>query len=344
MEETDSPTRPQSPVYGTTALSSVLMREMHRNMVRIRYFEEKVGDLVEEKKIVTPCHLYIGQEAVAAGACAALRKSDFIWGTHRSHGHYLAKGGDMKAAMAEIFCRRTGCSGGRGGSMHLTAPEVGLFGTSAIVAGSVPLGVGAALAESIRGGDKVSVIFHGDAAPEEGCYHEAANFASLHKLPVVFVCEHNLYCTHLHMNARRPKDNLSEIFATYRMPVHIIDGNNATDVYRTVSVAVASARSGEGPSFIECKTYRWRGHVGPNWDMDLGLRSRAEIDSWVARCPIKNTESAMLADGVLTKEQIETVHQQAEVEVEQASDFAQESPYPDAGEIHKFVFTQKEGL
>jgi len=226
--------------------------------------------------------------------------------------------------------------------MHLCAPDIGLAGTSAIVAGSVPLGVGAALAEFIRGGDGVSVIFHGDAAPEEGSYHEVANFAALHRLPVVFVCENNQYCTHLHMSARRQKDNLAEIFSTYGIHTTVIDGNDVMEVYRAVSLAVDEAREGKGPWFVECKTYRWRGHVGPNWDVDKGLRSQDEVDEWVARCPIVSCERNMLSNGLADQAWLDRVHHEARMEVDQAVDYAQASPYPEACNLDKFVFCREE--
>lgn len=316
--------------------------EIYRKMVLIRFFEEKVGNLVQSKEIITPCHLYIGQEAIAAGACAVLRKTDTIWSTHRSHGHYLGKGGDPNAAMAEIFCRQGGCSGGRGGSMHLCSPDIGLFGSSSIVAGSVPLGVGFALAENLKGSDNVSVIFHGDGAPEEGVFHEVANFASLHKLPAIFICEHNQYCTHLHMNKRRPKDNLSEIFKAYDMETRIVDGNDVIQVYSVVSEAVSACREGSGPWFIECHTYRWRGHVGPNWDVDLGLRSQEEIDCWIERCPVKHLESLLLTRNLLDEQDIETIRFQTMNEVHEAVEYARTCPLPEPEHINLNVFAEKE--
>lgn len=319
-----------------------LLKKLHRTMVRIRYFEEKVAELVEEKKVTTPCHLYIGQEAVAAGACGPLRNSDTIWGTHRSHGHYLAKGGEMNAAMAEIFCKQTGCSGGRGGSMHLCDPEVGIPGTSAIVAGSVPIGVGAALAEFIRGGNGVSLIFHGDGATEEGSFHEAVNFASLHKLPVVFICENNQYCSHLHISRRRIKHDLHEFFSAYGIRVGAVDGNDVMKVFASVSEAVTDARRGDGPWFIECKTYRWRGHVGPNWDVEKGLRSQQEINEWISRCPIKTLEQNLTSAGVVGDIELKKTHEDARKEVNEAVLFAENSMYPSSSDVSEMVYCCEE--
>lgn len=307
-------------------------------MMRIREFEERVADLVTLKTIITPCHLSTGQEAAAAGVCYALEKDDYLFGNHRSHGHYLAKGGDLKAAMAEIFGKSTGCSRGRGGSMHLVAPEVGIPGTSSIVAGSVPIAVGSALAESIRGGKRVTVVFHGDSVPEEGGWHESANLAALKRLPVIFICENNLYCTHLPLDRRRMRDNLSTMAGEHGLYPVIVDGNNVLDVYYATRSAVQKARAGGGPSFIECRTYRWHGHVGPNYDVDMGLRSQAEIEAWQERCPIKCFSEYLRASGMLTGEAITDMHARAGAEVDAAVSFALNSPYPDPRELTQYVF------
>ncbi|MGE5483890.1 MAG: thiamine pyrophosphate-dependent dehydrogenase E1 component subunit alpha [Ignavibacteriales bacterium] len=309
-------------------------------MLRIREFEERVADLATEKKIITPCHLYIGQEAVAVGVCHALSSDDYVFGTHRSHGHYLAKGGDMNEAMAEIFGRATGCSHGRGGSMHLVAPDVGILGTSSIVGGSMPIAVGAALAESIRGSGRVSVVFHGDAVPEEGVWHECANFAAVRRLPVVFVCENNLYSTHMPLAKRRVRDNIGELAQAHGLDAVEVDGNNVLDVLYAARRAVTRAREGWGPAYIECRTYRWRGHVGPNYDINKGLRSREELDAWMARCPIKHFTQFLLSTGVITGGEAREMVDQVASEVREAVEFAQASPYPDVHEVLHNVFRE----
>src|SRR3989454_6639819 len=186
---------------------SDLLRGMYVSMLRIRLFEERVAELVEAGEIKTPCHLYIGQEAIAVGVCAALERDDYVWGGHRSHGHYLAKGGDLRAMMAELHGKATGCSKGRGGSMHLVAPEVGILGTVPLVAATIPMAAGTALASRLRGDRRASVAFFGDGAVEEGAFHESMNLAAARQLPVVFVCENNLYASHLHLLERRRRDN-----------------------------------------------------------------------------------------------------------------------------------------
>lgn len=317
------------------------LRRLLLTMMRIREFEERVADLVEQKKIITPCHLYIGQEAVATGICHALRKDDYVFGTHRSHGHYLAKGGDMKAAMAEIFGRVTGCSRGRGGSMHLVAPEVGILGTSSIVAGSLPIAVGTALAESIRGTGRVAAVFHGDAVPEEGIWHESANLAAVRKLPVIFVCENNLYSSHMPLAKRRVRDNIHEIARDHGLEAAVVDGNNVLEVLYAARKAVDRARAGLGPSFIECRTYRWRGHVGPNYDIDKGLRSQEELNAWMARCPIKNFAGFLIRIKVASEADVEHMWSEVRAEVDEAVAFAVSSPFPDVSELMTYVYKER---
>jgi acetoin:2,6-dichlorophenolindophenol oxidoreductase subunit alpha len=317
-----------APVFERKGAPDDILMSLLVSMIRIREFEKKVAALVEDHKVVTPCHLYIGQEGVAAGVCSALRRDDYIFGTHRSHGHYLAKGGDMKKAMAEIFGRATGCSHGRGGSMHLCAPELGILGTSSIVAGSVPLGIGAALAEAIRKSDRISVIFHGDGVPEEGAWNESANFAAVNKLPVLFVCENNFYCTHLPLEDRRCRNNLTELAEAHGIESVSIDGNNVLEVYHKAEELVGLIREGHGPKFLECRTYRWLGHVGHKDNLEVGLRSREELDAWKERCPIKTFSANLIEKKVLQEKDYKSLVARAVEEVRQALEFALQSPFP----------------
>ncbi|MDP2967477.1 MAG: thiamine pyrophosphate-dependent dehydrogenase E1 component subunit alpha, partial [bacterium] len=214
-------------------ISKEILIKMYEIMLLIRRFEERVGDLVVQGAIKTPCHLTIGQEAIATGVCSALNKQDYIFGNHRSHGHYIAKGGDIKLLMAEIFCKATGCSKGKGGSMHVIAPEVGLLGTPPIVAASIPIAVGAALSSTLKGENNVAVSFFGDGATNEGVFYESLNFASLKKLPVIFVCENNLYSTHMPIEKILANTNIAKKAESFNMPGIQIDGNDATEVYET---------------------------------------------------------------------------------------------------------------
>lgn len=315
------------------------LRAMYVTMLRIRKFEEKVAELVYPlKEIICPCHLYIGQEAVATGVCSALKKEDWVFSTHRSHGHYIAKGGDIKALMAELYGRQTGSSRGRGGSMHLASPEWGLPGSSAIVAGTIPLAVGTALAFSMQSKDSVSVAFFGDGAAGEGVFYESLNFASLKKLPVIFVCENNLYSTHLPISACLADVQIWKKAEAFNMPGIRIDGNDAVEVFQSAKNAVELARLGKGPTFIECMTYRWRGHVGPNYDLDKGLRSKEELDYWMNRCPIKAFEEFLLTCDIISDSEIIQIIKRIDREIEDTVTFAKKSPYPDKRDYLNHVF------
>ena len=313
----------------TNDIPAKTLRMMHETMVRIRKFEEVVGELVSKNEIICPCHLYIGEEAVATGVCAALRKDDYVFSTHRSHGHYIAKGGDIKALMAELYCRATGCSKGRGGSMHLASPDVGLPGSSAIVAGTIPLAVGAALAFSLQKSDNVSVAFFGDGAANEGTFYESLNFASLMKLPVIFVCENNFYSTHMQVSACLADTDIYKKAEAFKMPGVRVDGNNIAEVFKVAKSAVEDARSGKGPTLIEGMTYRWRGHVGPSSDLDQGLRSKKELEYWMNRCPIKALEEFLLEHDFISEVEKNNICESIEKEIDEALVFAKESPYPD---------------
>jgi pyruvate dehydrogenase E1 component alpha subunit len=315
-----------------------LLVSMFVDMLRIRETEERLGDMVSTGEVKCPTHLYIGEEAIAVGVCKALRKDDYIFGNHRSHGHYLAKGGDLKQLIAEVLGKKTGCSRGRGGSMHLTAPEVGLMGTSAMVASGVPLAVGAAIAFAMKRTQRVAVTFFGDGATEEGEFYESLNLAALRKAPVIFVCENNLYSSHVHIKDRRPADNLPDLAKAQGMPALRIDGNDVVEVYKTAREAVQKARASKGPMFIECRTYRWRGHVGPNYDLERGLRSKEELDEWMARCPIKALENRMMRDRLITEHQANALRGQVVEELEAAIDWARRSPMPDESELTDYVF------
>lgn len=314
-----------------------LLRTMYRTMVRIRRVEERVADLVEAGEIRCPCHLCIGQEAVAAGVCAVLDASDYVWGGHRSHGHYLAKGGDLRGMMAELYGRATGCSRGRGGSMHLFAPEVGILGTVPLVAATVPVAAGTALASRLRGDRRVSIAFFGDGATEEGHFHESVNLAALYKLPVVFVCENNFYSSHMHLLERRAADNICRTGDAHGVPGLALDGNDILAVYDAAREAVGRARAGEGPTLLECRTFRWRGHVGPGSDMDVGVRRRDDLHEWMARDPIARLRSRV-GEVLLPAPVCEALEEEIRREIDEAVAFARESPFPDPTEVTRHVF------
>ena len=308
-------------------MSRALHEELYRRMLVLRRAEEKVAELYPQQQMKSPVHLYIGQEAVAAGVCANLTKRDYVFGSHRSHGCYLAQGGSVKAMFAELYGKRAGCAGGRGGSMHMIDESVGFMGTSALVAGSIPLAVGAGWAAKLRKTDAVGVAFLGEAAVEEGAFTESLNFAALHQVPVLFIVENNLYATSTPLAPRQPAG--SEIFRRgepYGIPGVRVDGNDVLAVHEAASKAVARARQGGGPTLLEGMTYRWKGHVGPDGDAHLGYRSQAEIDSWIARCPIKALEAKMGGP-------IAAIREAVDREVAEAVAFGQASPFPDPAEI-----------
>lgn len=313
-----------------------ILRAMYVTMLRIRKFEYRVAELQGE--IICPCHLYIGQEAIAAGVCANLTEHDYVYSTHRSHGHYLAKGGEMNALMAEIYCRATGCSKGHGGSMHIASPEVGLPGSSAIVGGTIPIAVGTALAMSTKETGNVSVAFFGDGATNEGVFYESLNIAALKKLPVIFVCENNYYSTHLHISKCLADTDIVKKAEAFGVKAVKVEGNNVIEVYKAGGSAIRQARSGNGPTLLECSTYRWLGHVGADDDLDKGLRSREEWNYWVSRCPIRILEDTMLQHNLLNEFEKIQINNQVTEEVEKAYKFAKDSPFPMALDLEQWVY------
>lgn len=315
-----------------------ILRHMYRMMLKIRLVEEKVADLVAGKEIICPCHLSIGQEALAVGVCAALTQNDFVYSTHRNHAHYLAKGGSVKHMMAELYCRDTGCSRGRGGSMHLVATDLGFPGASAIVAGTIPQAVGSALAFSLKGSKEVAVAFFGDGATDEGVFYESLNFSALKKLPVVFVCENNFYSTHLPISSRQANVDVYKKAKVFNLPGLRVDGYNVIEVFQAAGGAVENARNGLGPTLLECITYRWRGHVGPNWDIDKGLRSQEEVDFWVNNCSIQSLETYLTEEGLLSDSDKILITREIQEEIEESVRFAKESPYPEGIRLMDNVF------
>jgi pyruvate dehydrogenase E1 component alpha subunit len=314
-----------------------LLKRMYETMLGIRKFEERVGDLILEGKIKTPCHLYIGEEAIATGVCAALAKRDYVFSNHRGHGHYIAKGGDVKELMAEIFCKKTGCSRGKGGSMHIVAPEVGLLGTPPIVGASIAIAVGVALSANIRKEKRVAVSFFGDGATNEGIFYESLNFASLKKLPVIFVCENNLYSTHMPIAEISASTNIAKKASGFDMPGIRIDGNDVIKVYQAAKEAKERALKGKGPTLIEYLTYRWRGHVGSDDNVEgkhTDIRPGKELDSWKKKCPITKLEKIL----EISEEEKEKILNKIEKEVEEAVIFAEKSPKPGKEDLFKDIF------
>jgi len=301
-----------------------------REMLRIRTVEEAIAVRYAEQSMRCPVHLSIGQEAVAVGVSAALGAGDQAVSTHRCHAHYLAKGGDLVAMLSEIMGKATGCCGGRGGSMHLFDLKAGLLLSLPIVAASIPVGVGAALAFRQEKKPNVAVIYVGDASLEEGVYHESANFAALKKLPAIFVCENNLYSVYTNLQDRQPQRPLTELGSAHGIPTAHVDGNDVTAVYSATMGAVMRARSENGPTFILADTYRWREHCGPNYDNDLGYRTVAEFTEWQRRDPIARLRASLAATGLLDTETEEVMQKELRREVADAFAAAEAAPPPDA--------------
>lgn len=318
-----------------------LLINLFQMMVRIRIFEESLIAPILAREIHTPCHLYSGQEAIAVGLCTALSRDDYIFGNHRSHGHYLAKGGSLKAMAAEIYCRETGCSRGRGGSMHLIAPDIGMMGSAPIVAGTISLAVGAAMASSIREDGRVSVSFFGDGATGEGVLYESLNFAALKKLPIVFVCENNLYATHMPICECRVNQPIHRIAEPFGIEHYEVDGNDVLKVYNASKKAVEICRRGYGPVFMECMTYRYRGHVGPDDNIQglhTDIRPSEELAQWIANDPIKRFERYLLEQNLMNEQDLQSIKNKIEKEVQEAKTFAENSPRPEPEEMANYVF------
>jgi len=312
--------------------------DLHRRMVRIRHFEEEAGKLIETGKIPGALHLYVGEEAVAAGVMVHLDDSDQITSTHRGHGHLVAKGGDFKRMYAELFGRSTGYCKGKGGSMHVSDLELGMLGANGIVAGSIPIAVGAAFANRYRGNDRVTVCFFGDGASNEGAFHEAANMAALYRLPVVFVCENNRYGEYTAQHRHQAITDVADRAAGYGMPGVVTDGMDVLAVFEAAGQAIARARRGEGPSIVECKTYRFYDHVGVT-GMRIPYREQSEVDEWRGRDAIAAIELHLAEQGILGPDGAAAVHAEVLDEIAAAIAFADASPLPSLDSLTDDVYT-----
>jgi pyruvate dehydrogenase E1 component alpha subunit len=309
-------------------------------MLRIRALQLRIESLYHEDEMKTPVHLCIGQEAVAAGVCLRLSPEDTVSSNHRGHGHYLAKGGDLKGLVAELFCRETGCSRGRGGSMHLVDRAAGLPGSSSIVGGGIPIGTGLALAMLREGKGRVSVVFFGDGAADEGVLYECVNFALLKRLPVLFVYEDNGYSVCSAVAARHPGELPFHAVPRERLGGGTVDGNDAEAVYAAAGEAVERARRGGGPSFLECRTYRMRGHAGSGSDAHLGYRPAGEVEAWEKRDPVLLLRERLEAAGELPPETLRATEGEIAAELDEAFRFARTSPLPRREDLLLHLFAE----
>lgn len=311
---------------------------LYRGLLRARLVEERIAELYPAQEMRCPVHLSIGQEAAAVGVCAALRPGDWALSGHRSHGHYLAKGGDLKAMLAELYGKATGCCGGKGGSMHFIDRAAGFMGATPIVGSTIAMAVGAAFGSALKGEKRVVVSFLGDAAVEEGVFHEAANFAVLKKLPVLFACENNLYSVYSPLSVRQPAGrSIAAQAASYGMPAWKGDGNDVEKTLALAKKAVAWART-KGPAFLELSTYRWREHCGPNYDNDIGYRSPKEFEAWKKRDPLAAYRKTLLKARVLDETREDLLRRELDAELEAAVLFARESPYPSPDKLLSDVY------
>ena len=306
-----------------------------RKMMEIRLFEEKVMELLARNIIKGASHLYAGEEAVAVGACSAIKPDDYITSTHRGHGHCLAKGGKLPEMMAELCGKATGYCKGRGGSMHIADVTKGNLGATGIVGSNIPVAVGAALSVNMRKTKQVVLCFFGDGASNNGVFHESLNMAAVWKLPVVFVCENNLYGMSVAASRCSAVQDMADKAKAYDIPNMICDGMDILDVKETIKKAVERARVGDGPTLVECKTYRYFGHSRSD---PRAYRTKEEEKEWRSKCPIKQFSKKLVDNKILAKQEIAQIERQAEEAVESAEKFAVESPYPDVKELRDDIY------
>ena len=306
-------------------------------MVRIRIFEETAGKMMEDGKIPGALHLYVGQEAIAAGVMVHLSNEDYITSSHRGHGHLIAKGGEYDRMFAELYGKATGYCKGKGGSMHISNLELGMLGANGIVGGGPPIAVGAAFSIKFKQKDNVAVCFFGDGASNEGSFHEAANMAALFKLPCIFVCENNGYGEYTPQANHQAIVDVADRAPGYGMPGVVVDGMDAIAVYEAAGEAIKFAREGSGPTLLECKTYRYYDHVGVR-GMGLSYRTDEEVERWRQKDPIMNFEARLAEQGVLSADAARAIHEQVEQDVQAGIAFAESSPMPDPSTITEDVY------
>lgn len=308
---------------------------LFRSLYRIRRVEEEVARVYATDKIKSPVHLSIGQEGVSVGVCEALQADDVVFGTYRGHALYLAKGGDMRAMVAELYGKATGCTRGKGGSMHLIDTDCGVMGTSAVVGTTIANAAGYAYAMKLRQSSAVVACFFGDGASEEGVFTETLNFAVLKQLPLLFVCENNGYAIHTNQARRQGVTDICARARAYGVPAERLDGNDVVTLRGKALQAIAKMRSGQGPQFIEATTYRWREHVGPGSDYHLGFRDKSECEPWLKSDPVR-----LMAEQ-LVPEIRTAIEAEVEREVAKAFEFAETSPYPESWELMTDIFTEE---
>jgi pyruvate dehydrogenase E1 component alpha subunit len=332
-----NPNAYHSPLALGTNTTEVLIDHLVK-MILIRRAEETVGDMVESGEAKCPCHLGIGQEAMAVGVASALEPTDHCFGAHRSHSHFLALGGSAEELFAEILGKASGCSGGFGGSMHLRSVDKGLLGTVPIVGATIPIATGAGLAAKFDGRGDIAVAFFGDGATEEGVFHESLNLAATMELPVLFVCENNLFSSHLEIRLRQPANSESRYAEAHRINSEVVDGNDVVRVAEATHRLVSRMRAKGGPVFLEGVTYRWRGHVGHREDEDVGVNRQGDLALWKGRDPIGRLVKALLAERDVTVQDIEDIEQGIRRDLRNALQSARSAKYPDEDALLRVVY------
>lgn len=327
----------------TSALPIETKTSLFETMLYIRLVEEAIVQRYSEQKMRCPVHLCIGQEAVASGVCHSLDTTSYAFSTHRAHGHYLAKGGSLERMIAEIYGKLTGCAQGRGGSMHLVDIDKGFLGSTPIVGGSLPVAVGSALASKMQGKCDITAVFFGEGMTEEGVFSESLNFAALHNLPVLFVCENNLYSVYSPMHVRQPAArNNAAIAAAHGVVAITGNGNNVEEVYIKATEAKEILIRGNGPVYLEFTTYRWREHCGPNYDNNIGYRTEEEFLAWQKSCPIASYTKQLMHEEILNKEALNTIQKKLSDKIERAFAFAETSPFPPVEDLQKYLYAMNQ--
>ncbi|MCX6707436.1 MAG: thiamine pyrophosphate-dependent dehydrogenase E1 component subunit alpha [Candidatus Woesearchaeota archaeon] len=311
---------------------------MFSKLLLTRMFAESVAGIYPEWEMRCPCHFSFGQEAIPVGVCENLGKNDAVFGSHRSHAHYLAKGGDMNALIAEFYGKKTGCAKGRGGSMHLIDLPANFMGSTSIVAGTIPIAAGVAFGRKLQEKEGIVAVFFGDGATDEGVFAESINFAALKKLPILFVCENNQYAVYTHVSERQPPRPITDLVRSYGILTYTGDGNDAEDVFEVAKRAIQGIRSGKGPAFIEYSTYRMREHCGPLHDEEFCRLNEKEFMRWKNRCPLEMMRKRLIENKVITEEQIKKMEEESKIMIEKAIKFAKDSPFPDKEDLGKHVY------
>jgi TPP-dependent pyruvate/acetoin dehydrogenase alpha subunit len=323
----------------TSSMPREVRLALYRSMLKIRRVEERIKDLYPQGDMRCPTHFSIGQEAVAAGVCRHLRAEDHVISAHRSHAHYIGKGGSLRAMFAELYGKVDGCASGKGGSMHLIDLSVNFLGCVPIVGSTIPIGVGASFGAMLQDRSAITVIFFGDAATETGVFHESVNFAAIHRLPVLFVCENNLYSVNTPLVERQPANRtITELVRGHGIKTSQHDGQLVETVDVAAAETIAHLRTKGGPALLEFMTYRWLEHCGPLGDLHLGYRSQDEFDLWVARCPIRLHRKLLEDDGVMDEAAHVAMDAEIAAEIDDAVTFAQKSPFPARADLNRHIF------